>query len=134
MDLTSFMKTAVYKVFVFVTIAMMVFSTLGIHSASASSPVKLSPVEQMNVQKDSNGQFITKYNASDIMNVAYNDNKTDFVALKFSIDTSKPILSAQLTLYGINQDNKPSSNLAVKIGNNNWNSNSLGSEFPNFYT
>ncbi|WP_155593415.1 InlB B-repeat-containing protein [Lysinibacillus cavernae] len=133
MDLTSFMKTAVYKVFLIVTIATVVFSTLGIQPASASSTISLSPVDQMNVQKDSNGNLLTEYKAPDIMNVAYKANMIDFVALKFGpIDTSKSILSAQLTLYGINQDSKSSSNLTVKIGNNSWDSNSQGSEFPNF--
>ncbi len=133
MDLASFIKTTVYKILIIITISAMVFSTLGIQPASAGSPVQLSPVDQMNVQKDSNGQILTKYNDPYMMNVATINSNKDFVALKFSIDTSQPILSAQLALAGINQDNKPFSNLAVRIGNDDdWDSASPGNKFPDF--
>ncbi|QSB11892.1 InlB B-repeat-containing protein [Lysinibacillus fusiformis] len=128
MELASFIKSTVYKILIILTISTMVFSTLGIQPASASSTDTLSPVEQMNVKKDSNGQLLGEYNDPAMMNVA----TKDFAALKFSIDTSKPILSAQLALAGINQDNKPFSNLEVRIGNNNWNSTSPGNNFPDF--
>ncbi|WP_342533716.1 InlB B-repeat-containing protein [Lysinibacillus sp. FSL K6-0057] len=128
MELASFIKSTVYKILIILTISTMVFSTLGIQPASASYTDTLSPVEQMNVKKDSNGQLLAEYNDPAMMNVA----TKDFAALKFSIDTSKPILSAQLALAGINQDNKPFSNLEVRIGNNNWNSTSPGNNFPDF--
>ncbi|MFJ7665151.1 cadherin domain-containing protein [Lysinibacillus sp. NPDC097162] len=144
MDLISFMKTALYKIIVIVTIATMVFTTLGIQpvGASTSIPETLHPVEQLNVQKDSNGALTdaSPYSDPDIFSVSYNYNyvknmyMTDLAAIKFTVDTSRPILSAQLTLSGINEDinNEIFSNLTVRIGDNDWNSNFQNSDFPDF--
>jgi len=149
MDLTSLMKTAIYKVFVMVTIATMVFTTLGIQPAGASARAiggtsteeTYHPVEQLNVQKDSSGELTDgadPYPDPDIFYVSYNyDYKrgmylTDLAAIKFAIDPAKPILSAKLTLHGINQDSESSSKLTVKMGNNVWDSNFTGNVFPNF--
>ncbi len=144
MDLISFMKTALYKIIVIVTIATMVFTTLGIQpvGASTSIPETLHPVEQLNVQKDSNGALTdaSPYSDPDIFSVSYNYNyvknmyMTDLAAIKFTVDTSRPILSAQLTLSGINEDinNDIFSNLTVRIGDNDWNSNFQNSDFPDF--
>lgn len=142
MDLTSFMKTAIYKVIVIITIITMVFTTLGIQPAGASTRASggtgasetYYPVEQLNVQKDSSGQIIEYYTEHDFMNVAYAPGQVDFGAFKFSIDTTKPILSAQLTLHGINQDNQPFSKLTIGMGDNNWISNPPEEQvrFPDF--
>jgi len=147
MDLTSLMKTAIYKVFVMFTITTLVFTTLGIQPAGASTrasggtstPETLHPVEQLNVQKDSSGALTVgadPYPDPDIFYVSYNYNYkkgmyvTDLAAIKFAIDTSRPILSAKLVLFGVNQDIKSSSNLTVKAGNNHWNSHSMAIDFP----
>ncbi len=138
MELASFIKSTVYKILIILTISTMVFSTLGIQPVSASSLETLYPVEQMNVQKDSNGVVLLKYNDPPIpseisMNLTSYNNNTDFIAIKFGpIDTSKPILSAKLVLFGNNQDTKPFSNLTVGIGNDDWDSNSLKVDFPDF--
>lgn len=142
MDLTSFMKTAINKLIVIITIITMVFTTLGIQPAGASTRASggasasetYYPVEQLNVQKDSSGQIIEYYTEHDFMNVAYAPGQVDFGAFKFSIDTTKPILSAQLTLHGINQDNQPFSKLTIGMGDNNWISNPPEEQvrFPDF--
>ncbi|WP_409367586.1 cadherin domain-containing protein [Lysinibacillus sp. 38-6] len=146
MDLTSFMKTAIYKVIVIITIITLVFTTLGIQPAGASTRASggtgasetYYPVEQLNVQKDSSGKVLNKYTDPYSMYIGNTTNRTDFAALKFTIDTAKPIQSAQLTLHGINQDEivKLYSKLTIGIGDDDWDSNSLPSpeqtKFPNF--
>ncbi|WP_249662113.1 hypothetical protein, partial [Lysinibacillus fusiformis] len=58
MDLVSFIKTAVYKILIILNILAMVFSSLRIQPASASSTVPwLLPVAQLNALNDSNGNF-----------------------------------------------------------------------------
>ncbi|WP_082389452.1 InlB B-repeat-containing protein [Lysinibacillus sp. ZYM-1] len=137
MDLTSFMKTAIYKVFVIVTIAMMVFTTLGIQPSSASTLVPLlHPVVQLNAVNDSNGNFESLIGDNDeSFDVSHIDNKTFVAAMKFnSIDTTKSIISANLILYVLNDNDNiaglPTADLVTRVGSSNW----INGSFPNELT
>jgi len=137
MDLTSFMKKVIYKVFVIVTIAMMVFTTLGIQPASASTLVPLlHPVVQLNAVNDSNGNFESLIGDNDeSFDVSHIDNKTFVAAMKFnSIDTTKSIISANLILYVLNDNDNiaglPTADLVTRVGSSNW----INGSFPNELT
>ncbi|MGE7843734.1 S-layer homology domain-containing protein [Lysinibacillus sp. NPDC093712] len=135
MESTSFMKTTVYKVFVIVTIAMMVFTTLGIQPASATVP-PLRPVAQLNALKDSNGNFESLIEDNDeAFDVSHTDNKTRIAAMKFdTINTTKSIISANLILYVLNDNDNiaglPTADLVTSVGSSNW----INGSFPNELT
>lgn len=134
MDLVSFIKTAVYKILITLTILAMVFSTLGIQPASASSTVPpLLPVAQLNALNDSNGNFEKYINEGIYLDVSKTtDNKTRVAAVKFNnINTTKSIISANLILNVTNDNDNindmPVSDLVIRVGSSNWNDGS----FPN---
>ncbi len=134
MDLVSFIKTAVYKILIILTILAMVFSTLGIQPASASSTVPpLLPVAQLNALNDSNGNFEKYINEEIYLDVSKTtDNKTRVAAVKFNnINTTKSIISANLILNVTNDNDNindmPVSDLVIRVGSSNWNDGS----FPN---
>ncbi|MFJ7669425.1 cadherin domain-containing protein [Lysinibacillus sp. NPDC097195] len=134
MNLTSFRKTALYKIIVIATIATMVFSTLGIQPAGASAravgtaPETLHPVAQLNAYN--NGSLIE--DNDEAFDVSHTDDITRVAAMKFDdIDTSKSIISANLILYVLNDNNNiaglGTAELVTKIGTSTWNNGS----FPN---
>ncbi|WP_249661884.1 hypothetical protein, partial [Lysinibacillus fusiformis] len=78
-----------------------VFSTLGIQPASASSTVPpLLPVAQLNALNDSNGNFEKYINEEIYLDVSKTtDNKTRVAAVKFNhINTTKSIDQSNLIL------------------------------------
>ncbi|MFJ7951950.1 immunoglobulin-like domain-containing protein [Lysinibacillus sp. NPDC096418] len=130
-----------HKVFTMTIILFLIFSMMGIQPVRASTPEKLYPVEQLNVQKRSDGSVISvgdddRYSVS-ARNVA--PTTEDFAAMKFNtIDTTKNIASAKLYLSIVNSgdtvDGASDANLLVRVGSNSWTSSTLPGGFPTIVT
>ena len=119
MHMTFSKNNMLHKVFTMTIILFLIFSTLGIQPAKASTPVKLSPVEQLNVQKTNDGSFIPRGNIDryDVSARNIYPITKDYAGMIFNgIDTMKSITAATLNLYIVNGNEN--SNLVVNLGSN----------------
>ena len=105
---------------------------LGIQPAKASTSVKLTPVKQLNVQKNnSDGSFLDVNTDPDIFDIYYRNDSVknkNYGSMTFSgVDTTKSITSAILKLQVVNNNDGKESKLRIDLGSN---SAELTSGFP----
>lgn len=105
---------------------------LGIQPAKASTSVKLTPVKQLNVQKNNtDGSFLDVNTDPDIFDIYYRNDSVknkNYGSMTFSgVDTTKSITSAILKLQVVNNNDGKESKLRIDLGSN---SAELTSGFP----
>lgn len=132
MILDSFPKKMLHKSFILTTILFLIFSMLGIQPAKASTSVKLTPVKQLNVQKNNtDGSFLDVNTDPDIFDIYYRNDSVknkNYGSMTFSgVDTTKSITSAILKLQVVNNNDGKESKLRIDLGSN---SAELTSGFP----